>query len=605
MALSIKRLHGILTNNICLERIFMPTLTIVTPTRREIHATYVMSLLQAFGGMNSSKNKTGYTLSFRTLAGKSNIHHARSIAASNWYDSADDRDLMLFIDSDHTYDVDDIISAINKYKKTNADIVCGVYSNSAGTRPNIYPKNPVEFMEGKDDEVWYGGTGFMLISKPILTKMREVIREEMNVERVWISDADGERNVIPFFNGAFIKNELDSSSDIITWLGEDYSFCYRVRKAGGVLRAFVSRTIGHDTSKIKYFFPDNYVNKTWDEDTLVYYCGPSRVTFSPKSNTLGGSEQAVVELARRFKKSSRWKQVYVFGNVTPGIYDGVHYEALENFDINNKFGDIILWRGFGNSILKEVKANRIYIDLHDNTDNRVLPGDVVNSKVEKVFVKSNFHSTLFPQINEDKFVVVPNGIYEDVFGGKKKSLREPYRFMWTSSYERGLSENLAYIWPTIKENFPEAEYHIYYGDEFLNDALKEQLEALYKLPGVFHHGRASLHKIAQERKKSSFHLYVSDTPAEIDCISVRESLAAGSIPIISKASVFAERDGYHVDVTNMRDEVQMKLAATQIVDFIKDKKAVHELRESLYKSDLIFGWDVTAEKWIEEMQVSS
>lgn len=580
----------------------MPTLTIVTPTRREIHATNVMSLLQAFGGMNSKNNNTGYQLAFRTLAGKSNIHHSRSIATTNWYDSAGEDDLMLFIDSDHTYSTDDIISAINKRKQTLADVVCGVYSNSAGTRPNIYPKDPEGFMSGLSDEVWYGGTGFMLISKPILTRIKEQLKTEIGVDRLWVSDTEGERQVIPFFSSVYTENELSPSSGVVTWLGEDYSFCVRVRRANGTIRAFLSRTIGHDTSQIKYFFPENYINKVWDEDSLVYYCGPSRVTFSPRSKDLGGSEQAVVELAKRFRRSGKWRSVTVFGNVVPGTYDGVTYKKLDEFDVNNKFGDIVLWRGFGNHILPQVKANRVFIDLHDNTDPRVLPGDLVNSKVEKVFVKSRTHANLFPQIDSSKFTIIPNGLQVGMFTGNNgKNTRQPYRFCWTSSYERGLVENLEYLWPHIKREIPEAEYHIYYGDDFLSDELKVKLSSLFSQDGVYHHGRVPLSKIATERKTSSFHLYVSDTPAEIDCISVRESAAAGCIPILSNMSVFSERDGFHVDCDDLRDPEKMMGAAEQIIEFVKNREKVRELRDQIRNSDLIISWDEVANRWIEQL----
>jgi len=580
----------------------MPVITIVTPTRKELHATYVMSLLQTFSGMNSQGNDTGYSLSFRTLAGKSNIHHARSIAASNWYDNAKPNDLMLFIDSDHTFSVQDVTDAIKKHRETKSDIVCGVYSNSAGTRPNIYPKNPEAFMRGEDDEVWYGGTGFMLISKPILDKIKAALTEEIGAERVWISDAEGERDVIPFFSSLYIHNELNPTSKVLTWLGEDYSFCTRVRRAGGTLRAFLSRTIGHDTTSIKYFFPETYVNKTWDSNTLVYYCGPSRVTFSPKSDNLGGSEQAVVQLAKRFKRSGKWKDIYVYGNVTPGVYDGVYYRPVQEFDVNNKFGDIILWRGFGNHILPQVKANRVYIDLHDNTDHRILPADLVNQKVEKVFVKSKFHASLFSQINEDKFAIIENGVHVDLFKVKENQQKEPYRFCWTSSYERNLAENLEFIWPHIKNALPQAEFHIYYGDDFIQQELKDRLENLYSLPGVIHHGRASIQKIATEKKRSMFHLYVTDTPAEIDCISVRESAAAGCIPLISSKSVFGERDGFHVSVEDVKNSEQMKIAAEEIINLAQNNDRVRELSSDLRNSKLVFDWQEVADKWLSVMK---
>lgn len=581
----------------------MPLLTIVTPTRKELHATNVMSLLQTFGGMNSPQNKTGYQLSFRTLAGKSNIHHSRSIATSNWYDSASDNDLMLFIDSDHTYSVDDIISAINKFKNTDADVVCGVYSNSAGTRPNVYPKEPAAFMEGKSDEVWYGGTGFMLISKPILTKIKEQLKEEIGTERVWISDTDGERNVIPFFKSLFINNELDPNSDLITWLGEDYSFCTRIRRVGGVIRAFVSRTIGHDTTQIKYFFPDNYITKTWDQDTLVYYCGNSMVKFSPRSKDLGGSEQAAVETAKRLKRSGIWKEVYVYGNVFPGVYDGVVYRSFEEFDVNNKFDDIILWRAWGARSLPQIKANRVFIDLHDNTYPQFLPPELISSKVSKIFVKSKTHAGLFPQIPEEKFVIVPNGISVDLFKPTKKDPnREPYRFCWTSSYDRNLAENLEFIWPHIKNAIPEAQLHVYYGDTFIRPELKARLDPLLKQDGITHHGRVSLSKIAQERKRSSFHLYVTDTTSEIDCMSVRESAAAGCIPLISNKSVFVERDGFHVSAENISDADDMKKSAEEIIALVRDADRVSEMRSQMIKSDLVMTWDQVSETWIREMK---
>jgi hypothetical protein len=442
----------------------------------------------------------------------------------------------------------------------------------------------------------------MLIGKPILDKLKDMLTQELGRERVWISDAEGERDVIPFFSSVFGANELNPADSKLVWLGEDYSFCYRVRKAGGIIRAFLSRTIGHDTTSIKYFFPENYINKTWEKDTLVYYCGPSRVTFSPKSDNLGGSEQAVVQLAKRFKRSGKWKDVYVYGNVTPGLYDGVHYRPVSEFDINNKFGDIILWRGFGNHILPQVKANRVYIDLHDNTDHRILPAEVVNQKVEKVFVKSQFHASLFPKINTDKFAIIENGVHVDLFKAKENQQKEPFRFCWTSSYERNLAENLEFVWPHIKKAIPTAEFHIYYGDDFLQQGLKDRLESLYLLPGVTHHGRTSIQKIATEKKRSMFHLYITDTPAEIDCISVRESAASGCIPIISSKSVFAERDGFHVSVDNVSDSVQMKNAAEKIIELALDKERSLALSQEVKGSSLIFGWQEVADRWIKEME---
>jgi len=189
-----------------------------------------------------------------------------------------------------------------------------------------------------------------------------------------------------------------------------------------------------------------------------------------------------------------------------------------------------------------------------------------------------------------------------MFRVENNQQKEPYRFCWTSSYDRNLYENLRFLWPSIKERIPQAEFHIYYGDELLHDTIKTTLAPLYKLPGVYHHGRVSLKKIAIEKKRASFQLYVTDTNAEIDCISVRESAAAGCIPIITSKAVFGERDGFHVYLENIRNQEEMKSVADEIVSFVLDKDKVLNLSNEIKNSDLIFNWDVVSKKWVNEFR---
>jgi hypothetical protein len=58
----------------------------------------------------------------------------------------------------------------------------------------------------------------------------------------------------------------------------------------------------------------------------------------------------------------------------------------------------------------------------------------------------------------------------------------------------------------------------------------------------------SSHKIIEEKYNSTFHIYITLTDAEIDCISIRESLVTGCIPIIYNHGVFEERDGIKYDL---------------------------------------------------------
>ena len=57
------------------------------------------------------------------------------------------------------------------------------------------------------------------------------------------------------------------------------------------------------------------------------------------------------------------------------------------------------------------------------------------------------------------------------------------------------------------------------------------------------HGRQPMDLIIREKWQSTFHLYITDTQGEIDCISIRESLVAGCVPLLSDFGVFAKREG--------------------------------------------------------------
>jgi hypothetical protein len=122
-----------------------------------------------------------------------------------------------------------------------------------------------------------------------------------------------------------------------------------------------------------------------------------------------------------------------------------------------------------------------------------------------------------------------------------------------------------------------------------------------KASGIVHHGRKPLSVIAEEKKKSTFHLYLTNTSSEIDCISVRESAAAGCIPIISNSSVFSERDGFHPGVTDAANREQMVAAAMQVVELALNPDRVSAIRNEIMQSDTIFNWDVVADRWISTM----
>ena len=125
--------------------------------------------------------------------------------------------------------------------------------------------------------------------------------------------------------------------------------------------------------------------------------------------------------------------------------------------------------------------------------------------------------------------------------------------------------------------------------------LKNQLRLLTAFPGVVDHGRQPIEMIIREKYMSSFQLYITNTISEIDCISIRESLVTGCIPLISNFGVFSEREGIHFDL-NENDQESMKTLAINIVNLIKNKDQINTLREVFKKSQTIMDWSIIATK---------
>jgi glycosyltransferase involved in cell wall biosynthesis len=541
-------------------------LHIVTPAKSNVHGSFVKCIQRVLQSMHD--------VTFELCTGKSNIVHARSITMTRWYDKAGPDDLFLFIDSDQTFTPDDVRRAM---ELPDCDVACGIYANSAG-EPNAYMMDLEAFCDhGKNDKMLYGGTGFMLVRKSICDKIVKYI-EDLDGGSRFAIDGVG---VVPFFRTRLVEPEGNlKPTNMKHWLGEDYSFCWMVRQCGGVIRGFISPTLGHEVLNVRYFCPPNYTGKTWKPGSIVYLCGHSLVRFDPTEKHLGGSEKAVVQLCKRWAKTH---EVTVFGNVNKGVYDGVDYRPMEEFNKTDKFDTIIAWRSFGCVYLPDIKAKTILVDLHDNSSRH---DKMVGILAHKVFLKSLHHRELKKSVPDGKVCVIPNGIDDEVFQASSGPFRMTNRFIYASSYDRGLEDIVKNVWPKIRVKWPTAELHCFYGMELLDEEDRTRLQCMFDEDnGVFDHGRVTIDELIIEKQKAAFHLYPTDTDAEIDCISIRESALLGCIPIIKNKGVFKERKGIPFD------------------DSIFDNKKMRRVRQDIQKSAMESEptWDDVARTWLRFM----
>jgi glycosyltransferase involved in cell wall biosynthesis len=362
---------------------------------------------------------------------------------------------------------------------------------------------------------------------------------------------------------------------------------------------------------------------------IVYFCGEAP-KWNPEDESLGGSEQAVRHLSTEW--AAQGKKVAVYANIdtgeglADGVYSkkhqlmniaGVDYINWMNFPYNQTFATLILWRsaGLAYTFFAKIKATKIILDLHDNA--RVVPiMDVYrafisnNRTPDRIIFKSNYHRLEFEDMCKKSQLplmaneIIPNGLrVKDIrlHDGQK---REEYRFCYTSCYTRGLELLLAHTWPEIIKAFPRAELHVYYGMDLVQDAnYKLKMHALIgSTPNVMNHGRKPLELIAQEKYKSSFHLYFTESPAEIDCIAIRESVLCGCIPILSNRGVFIERDGLRFGPPKTEPETPLGkddyiAVGKAIIDLLRNREMVFKLREQLKESKMLYDWSAIAGAW--------
>jgi hypothetical protein len=364
--------------------------------------------------------------------------------------------------------------------------------------------------------------------------------------------------------------------------------------------------------KINKYIPDEllskyknlFVNNDTEDWDIVYMCGTFSISWDPQDSKLGGSEQAVVNISENWVKLG--KKVIVYGEVPNKTVEGVVYKNWCYFNLNKKYKNIILWRNYGIFTIlpfNKLKADNIILDLHDNF---LVETDIIKKykhKFNKILLKSNYHKECFlKQIDENydnnKFVIIPNGVRVEKFSICPTGIqRNPYRFCYCSCYTRGLDVIITKLWPIIYTYEPRAELHVYYGmDGIRDEQYKSYLRNLLSMPGIMDHGRQPTDIIIREKYMSTFHFYLTNTQAEIDCISIKESVVTKCIPLISNFGVFKERVGMHFD---FNDDTNIKLSAIKIIELLKNQDKVEEIRNTLINDNTIINWMDVSKLWLE------
>lgn len=377
-------------------------------------------------------------------------------------------------------------------------------------------------------------------------------------------------------------------------------------KAKNIIDIIPDKFAGDDryiSLRNRYKTPD-----VWDEKAIAIYCGYTAGEWAPPSvaSGIGGSEEAVIYLSQELKKLGYSVVVYNSCGDLEGTYDGIVYKNYWHFNKNDVFSTIISWRG--NIFKNNIHGKRKIVWLHDVP----FKNDWVKEdyeKVDKIIVLSEYHKELLSKmVPVEKIYVSTNGINiaDFIKVDKKQIKREPHRIIYGSSYNRGL-EHLLDMWPSIREEIPDAELHIFYGwetyDEFhANDLGAQKWKALMiekmKQPGITEHGRIGHRQLLEEYAKANVWAYPTFFK-EINCITGLKAQASGAIPVYHNQ--FALKDtvhfGYGIQCPEgEKNDVILADFRKALINALKHEE--HAFRDEM-KEEIRFAysWENVAKDW--------
>lgn len=297
--------------------------------------------------------------------------------------------------------------------------------------------------------------------------------------------------------------------------------------------------------KARDIWVPNLLKETYrgTQPRISIFCGPSLEDWyadTPSTTGIGGSETAVVEVARGLADMG-WKPiVFNSAGIHEGEHDGVTYSYWERFRSENPSDVFVSWRN-PTVIHEQPNAPERWLWCHDLHYGDRLTEEIAN-KYTKVLAVSPWHEQymkgLYPFLQNTDYV--ENGVHLENFEGKEPFNR--WRFVYASSPDRGLATLLKF-WPFIRKMEPMAELHIFYGWESFLKTAELHAPDLYRMhdmimqmgsqPGVVWRGRVPQKELAREFMAADIWAHPTSF-LETFCITAVEAMAA-NLKIITTA----------------------------------------------------------------------
>lgn len=288
---------------------------------------------------------------------------------------------------------------------------------------------------------------------------------------------------------------------------------------------------------------------------IIFFCPRALEPWGPPSlnqGGIGGSETAVVHIARHFSDAGWRVDVYNAPEQYEGVYSdagwGVGYWDHSRLGADESCDLLVAWRD-PNLIDLPVRARARVLWCHDlNSGPDVGPA---MARFDRVLGVSQWHADyLRDQYGLTNTGYVPNGIELSRFAEPVR--KTPWRVVYGSSPDRGLDRLLA-LWPEVVKAEPEATLHVAYGWENIDKriasgdqgyaAFKDRIvRAIEALPSVTWRGRLGQDELARFYGEAWAWAYPTSF-TEVSCITAMEAMAGGAVPVTSAVAALKETVG--------------------------------------------------------------
>jgi glycosyltransferase involved in cell wall biosynthesis len=371
------------------------------------------------------------------------------------------------------------------------------------------------------------------------------------------------------------------------------------------------------------FLKNNKIIKTESSGRdLVIYCSFTEEEWTPNTaieKGIGGSEEHTINLAKRLVKLGWNVTVYNNCGHKEQIFDGVVYKPFWEWNYRDKQDVVILWR-HPMAADYEINAKKIILDLHDV----VAVGEFTEKRVNRIdtiVCKSEWQRGLFPNIPDNKFVILNNCFDLSEFNNPC-IIRNKKKIIYTSSPDRGLSALLD-IFEKVKERIPNVELEARYGWR-LFDVFNEGQEREMKWKDNIveklkkhnvEYTRLPHQEIAKKYQEAALWVYPSEF-GEINCITAQKAQAAGAIPVTTNFAAMNEMVKFGRKIHSSKsyddwalpnqfdfsvsDEAIKTKFVDEIVNLLSNEEEQEKIRKEMREYALTnWNGDVTAQKWNE------